>query len=462
VSLRLEASLRAARAVGVLSRATGQGGGTTLPGRVLDGLAPQAVEQLAARLPLGSAAVSATNGKTTTCAMAASILSPGLRLCRNTAGANLLSGIAAALVDGAEGGGAAELGLFECDEAALPAIARRVHPHTLALGNLFRDQLDRYGELEAVAERWRAMIAELPTGMTLVACGDDPLAADIASEHDAGVVYYGIDDPGLAQLPIAHAADSRFCVRCGTPYTYDAIWFGHLGDFRCPGCGHARPPLAISATAIEQRGLDGLTFELRTPVGDRRVELAVPGLYNVENALAATGIALALGASLEDVADGLARFRPAFGRFQRIALADREAVMLLIKNPAGANEALATLVRGAGSDLHAMVALNDRIADGTDVSWIWDVDWELIAPALAHVVAAGTRAADIALRLKYAGVEASRITIEPDLARALDATLEHAGEGGCAYLLPTYTPLLELQGIVADRGLARPYWERVA
>ncbi|HEY1478507.1 MAG TPA: MurT ligase domain-containing protein [Gaiellales bacterium] len=462
MSLRLEASLRAARAVGVLSRATGQGGGTTLPGRVLDGLAPQAIEQLAARLPLGSAAVSATNGKTTTCAMAASILSPGLRLCRNTAGANLLSGIAAALVDGAGGGDAAELGLFECDEAALPAIARRVHPHTLALGNLFRDQLDRYGELEAVAERWRSMIAELPAETALVACGDDPLAADIASGHDAGVVYYGIDDPDLAQLPIAHAADSRFCVRCGTPYTYDAIWFGHLGDFRCPGCGHERPPLALSATAIEQRGLEGLTFELRTPVGNRRVELAVPGLYNVENALAAAGIALALGASLDDVADGLGRFRPAFGRFQRIALADREAVMLLIKNPAGANEVLATLVRGAGSDLHAMVALNDRIADGTDVSWIWDVDWELIAPSLAHVVASGTRAADIALRLKYAGVEASRITIEPDLARALDATLEQAGEGGCAYLLPTYTPLLELQGIVADRGLARPYWERVA
>jgi lipid II isoglutaminyl synthase (glutamine-hydrolysing) len=452
-------ALAAARATAFASRASGRGGGTTLPGRVLTALAPSAPKRLAARLPRGCVLVSATNGKTTTCALLAEVLRGRARLARNSAGANLASGIASALA--VREAASAELGLFECDEAALPAIVRRVRPHTVALGNLFRDQLDRYGELEAVAERWRTMIGELPAGTTLVACGDDPLTADLASGRDPAVVYYGIDDPELAQGPIAHAADSRFCVRCGTPYDYAAIWFGHLGDYRCPACGHARPALAISATRIEQHGLDTVSFELRTPVGDRDVELAVPGLYNVENALAAAGVALALGASLDAVATGLGRFRPAFGRFQRLALDDREAVILLIKNPAGANEALATLARGAGDGLHTMVALNDRIADGTDVSWIWDVDWELIAPALAHVVAAGTRAADIALRLKYAGVAASRITIEPELDRALDATLASVGPGGCAYLLPTYTPLLELQGIVADRGLARPYWERV-
>jgi UDP-N-acetylmuramyl tripeptide synthase len=460
MSLRLQASLRAARAVGALSRATGRGGGTTLPGRVLDGLAPRGVEELAARLPLGSAAVSATNGKTTTCAMAAAILGEELRLCRNAAGANLRSGIAAALVDGAASG--AELGLFECDEAALPAIARRVHPHTIALGNLFRDQLDRYGELESVAARWRAMVAELPAATTLVACADDPLTADIVAQRVPDVVHYGIDDHELSRPALAHAADSRFCVRCGAPYDYAAVWFGHLGDFRCPRCGHARPPLQVAARRIEQRGLEAVAFELSTPLGAAEVELAVPGLYNVENALAAASLALALGCSLEEIAAGLAQFRPAFGRFQRIELADRDAVMLLIKNPAGANEALATLARGGGDDLHAMVALNDRIADGTDVSWIWDVDWELIAPSLAHVTATGTRAADLALRLKYAGVDPARITIVPGLAAALDATLEGVGPGGRAYLLPTYTPLLELQGIVAERGLARPYWERVA
>jgi UDP-N-acetylmuramyl tripeptide synthase len=305
------------------------------------------------------------------------------------------------------------------------------------------------------------MLAELPPETTVIACADDPLTADITSGH-ARCVSYGIDDRELARSPIGHAADSRFCVRCGTPYEYSAVWFGHLGDYRCPACGHARPELAIAATRIIQRGLETVSFELRTPVGTRTVELAVPGLYNVENALAASGVALALGASLDDIAAGLARFRPAFGRFQRIALADRQAVMLLIKNPAGANEALATLARGAGDDLHTLIALNDRIADGTDVSWIWDVDWELIAPSLGRVVTSGSRAPDIALRLKYAGIDASRITVEPDLTRALDATLEGIGAGGCAYLLPTYTAMLELQGVISDRGLARRYWERSA
>ena len=192
------------------------------------------------------------------------------------------------------------------------------------------------------------------------------------------------------------------------------------------------------------------------------MRLALPGLYNVYNALAAAALCLALGVPLERVRVGLARFEPAFGRFQRIALDDRRAVMLLVKNPAGANEALRTL-RGAGHQQQTvLVALNDRIADGRDVSWVWDVDWELQAPYLQHVVVAGTRAQDMALRLKYAGVPAERIEVVPELVRAFDRTLEAAGPGGLAYLLPTYTAMLDLQRIVAGRGLVRPYWESAA
>jgi UDP-N-acetylmuramyl tripeptide synthase len=332
-----------------------------------------------------------------------------------------------------------------------------VRPHTIALGNLFRDQLDRYGELEAVAERWRAMIAELAPGTTLVACGDDPLTSDLASHRDPAVVYYGIDDPALAQQPIAHAADSRFCVRCGTPYRYEAIWFGHLGDYRCPACGHARPPLAIRATGIEQRGLESVSFELQTPVGSRRIELGLPGLYNVENALGASGIALALGASLDEVADGLARFQAAFGRFQRLSLDDREAVMLLIKNPAGANEAVRTLVDGASPRV-LVVALNDEIADGRDVSWIWDVDFEPLLPELERLVASGGRAAELALRFRYGGLDDDAIDVEPDLAAALDRGLELTPVGGELVVLPTYTAMLGLQRILTARGLTKAYW----
>ncbi len=390
--------------------------------------------------------------------MAAAILQPELPLCHNAAGANLLSGVSAALL---EGNGDCLLGLFETDEAALPEVVRRVGPHTVALGNLFRDQLDRYGELELVAERWRELVAGLPESSLLIACADDPIAADLSESTPGATLRYGIDDPALGLPELQHAADSRWCVRCGHAYGYATVYFGHLGDYRCPSCGHGRPPLDIAARSVELLGLDATAFELVTPVGTARVRLALPGLYNVYNALAAASLCLSLGAPLDEIRIGLGRFRSAFGRFQRIALDDRRAVMLLVKNPAGANEALRTL-RGADGELTALVALNDRIADGRDVSWIWDVDWEAFAGSLGQVVVAGTRADDMALRLKYAGVPAERLHVERDLVRAFDRTLELTGPDGTAYLLPTYTAMLELQRVVAGRGLVKPYWEESA
>src|SRR5262249_48675813 len=225
--------------------------------------------------------VAATNGKTRRCGMAAAILQPELPLCHNAAGANLLSGVSAALLEG-QGDGCL-LGLFECDEAALPEVVRRVDPHTVALGNLFRDQLDRHGELELVAERWRELVAGLPSTALLVACADDPIAADLSETTRAGALRYGIDDPSLGLPELQHAADSRWCVRCGHAYGYATVYFGHLGDYRCPNCGHGRPPLDIAARSVELLGLDATAFELVTPVGTCRVRLAPPGPDHVHN-----------------------------------------------------------------------------------------------------------------------------------------------------------------------------------
>src|SRR3954453_14128443 len=252
-------ALAAARATAFASRASGRGGGTTLPGRVLTALAPTAPRRLAERLPRGSVVVSATNGKTTTCGLLAEVLRGRVKLARNSAGANLASGIASALA--VRDASAAELGLFECDEAALPAIAEALPPRAIALGNLFRDQLDRYGELELVAARWRELITGLDAGTTLVVAADDPLTASLAEGHPA-VVRYGIDDPSVA-LPVApHAADARFCVRCGHPYDYRAAYVGHLSEYVCPHCGNARAPLDLAARSIDLRGLDGTAFDL--------------------------------------------------------------------------------------------------------------------------------------------------------------------------------------------------------
>jgi UDP-N-acetylmuramyl tripeptide synthase len=450
----LTAEIAAARGVAALSRLAGAGGGTTVPGKLLSKLDPGAIDRLAARLPDGAVVISATNGKTTTAAMAAGILEPRFRLAHNRSGANLVSGVASTLLASA----GAELALLEVDEAALPEVIRRVRPRTVCLGNLFRDQLDRYGELELVAEGGRGAYAALDDGAALVVNGDDPQLGALATEHRLTTVY-GLDDPRVARPSLQHAADSKYCVRCGTPYVYAAAYVGHLGDYRCPNCGHERPPLDVAARSIELVGLDRASFDLVAPEGTRRIDLALPGLYNVYNALAAAALARAVGATLDEIATGLGRFTAAFGRFERIPVGDKGILLLLVKNPAGANEVIRTLVDGGAPHL-AVVALNDAIADGRDVSWIWDVDFEPLLDGLDHVVATGDRAAELALRFAYGGLPESAIEVEPSLERALDRGLELTHPGEELVVLPTYTAMLGLQRIISGRGLTRPYWER--
>jgi len=450
--LALEAS--AARLVGRLSRAAGRGGGTTLPGKLVWKLDPAAVDALAARLDQGVALVSGTNGKTTTTAMASSILAPTRTLAWNNSGANLASGIASTLLD-ADG---ADLGLLEVDEFALPELMRRTHPRVVCLGNLFRDQLDRYGELEHIAERWRDAVTGLAPEATLVANADDPLVAGLAEGRESRLLF-GVDDPRRARNGLQHASDSKYCIRCGHPYRYDAAYVGHLGAYRCEACGHGRPPLDVAAREIEPDGLDGVSFELHAPNGSLRVRLAVPGLYNVYNALAAASLGLSLGVALDDVVAGLELFRAAFGRFERFSVGDRGFLLLLVKNPAGANEALRTLEEG-GVPPVLVVALNDRIADGRDVSWIWDVDFEPVLEGAEHIVVSGERAAELALRFTYAGFPRERLELVSDLQAALDRGLELTPTGGELAVLPTYTAMLELRAIATERGLTRPYWER--
>ena len=451
---RLALESTAARLVGRLSRAAGRGGGTTLPGKLVWKLDPGALDGLAARLPQGVALVSATNGKTTTTAMASAILAPTQRLAWNNSGANLASGVTSTLLS-ADG---ADLGLLEVDEFVLPEVMRRVRPRAVCLGNLFRDQLDRYGELEHIAERWRDAVAALDSTATLVANADDALVGALADGRERTLLF-GVDDPRRARAGLQHASDSKYCVRCGHPYRYDAVYVGHLGTYRCESCGHARPSLDVAAREIEPDGLDGISFVLHAPGGEKEVRLAVPGLYNVYNALAAASLALTLGTGLDEIAAGLERFQAAFGRFERFTVRDRRVLLLLVKNPAGANEALRTLEEG-GVPPTLVVALNDRIADGRDVSWIWDVDFEPVLQRAQRIVVSGERAAELALRFTYAGYPRSRLELVPELESALDRGVDLTPPDGELAVLPTYTAMLELRGVATARGLTRPYWER--
>jgi UDP-N-acetylmuramyl tripeptide synthase len=454
--MRLAAEVALARFAGRLSRLAGRGGGTTIPGKVLATIDPGAVSTLAERLPLGSAVISATNGKTTTASLVAEILAPRIRLAHNSSGANLVSGVASTLL-AADG---AELGLFEVDEGAFPDVARRIRPRTVCLGNLFRDQLDRYGELERIAERWREAVGDLPERSRLVVNADDPQVGDLAAERP-GATTFGLDDPAQARLSLQHAADSKYCLRCGTRYAYAAAYVGHLGDYRCPACGHGRPALVLAARAIDLDGLEAASFDLVAPDGTRRIRIALPGLYNVYNALAAAALARELGSGLDEIEAGLTTARPAFGRFERIPIDDRTVLLLLIKNPAGANEVVRTLVAGGPPTL-AVIALNDAIADGRDVSWIWDVDFEPLLERLERLVVTGDRAAELALRCTYGGVPASAIEVVPELEAALDRGLELTPTAGGLTILPTYTAMLALRRVLARRGSVPQYWERAA
>jgi len=440
-----------ARAAGALSRRSGRGG-TSLPGKLLMRLQPDAIARLAARLPEGSAVISATNGKTTTAAMVAAILEgDGTRLVHNRAGANMAGGVTSALLGAARGHRiTGDAGLFEVDEFWLDGVVPQLRPRAMLLANLFRDQLDRYGELETIADRWAAAVRAAPA-TRLVLNADDPLVADLGRERP-DAIYFGVQDDGIALAGMGHASDSKHCRRCGAPYSYDAIYMGHLGRYHCPNGDSARPQPHVSAHDVTLDGTRGARFELR--IGDERahVALPLPGLYNVYNALGAAALTHALGSSLGAIVRGLEATQAAFGRAETVRIGDRELAILLVKNPAGANEVLRTLALDAGEH-DVLAVLNDRTADGHDVSWVWDADFELVAGRVRRVTCSGTRAAELALRLKYAGVDPARLHVVPDLEAGLDAALAD-GEGRLV-ALPTYTAMLELRRLLVARGAAQ-------
>jgi lipid II isoglutaminyl synthase (glutamine-hydrolysing) len=455
MSAAFEAKRRLARVVGALSRRTGRGGGTTLPGRMLVRMAPDAIDRLAAGLEHGSIVVSSTNGKTTTAGMIAAILrADGREPVHNRAGSNMHWGVATALLEQS-----GDEGLFELDEAWLPRVAPHLRPRLLVLGNLFRDQLDRYGELERLADEWAQLVATLETGLALNA--DDPLIADLGRDRDLkrrpGVTYFGIEDTSQALPELQHAFDAKHCRRCGAPYVYDRAFVGHLGHYSCPNCGADRPSPDVAATRIELHGISGSSVRIATPEGDLDVDLPLPGLYNVYNALAAVTAGIRSGVSPTRIERGLESMRAVFGRVETIEVAGKPVSILLIKNPAGANEVLRTLtLESPDGGIDLWIALNDRIADGRDVSWIWDADFELLADGVRRVICSGTRAPEMALRLKYAGWPEEAIQVTGPIAQSLDEAVAAAPER--LFALPTYTALLELRTLLTDRGLAAEFW----
>jgi UDP-N-acetylmuramyl tripeptide synthase len=465
VVIQRTAAVAAAKAAAAVSRRFRLGGGTALPGLVAERIDPDVIRGLAAELGQGSIIVTGTNGKTTTARMLQSVAKAGgLMAVANRAGSNMMRGIAAALVDAADWSGdiafpEKRLGIFEVDEATLPHVANAVNPRVVLFTNLFRDQLDRYGEVEAVAAVWRAAVADLPSDVTIVLNADDPSVASLAGIAPGRVITFGVIDASLGVSTLEHAADARWCSVCGGELTYSTVMYGHLGHWRCPQCGNARPDPEVACGRVESEANE-MRVTLTLPDATLQTTLPLTGLYNAYNALAAAAVAVALGLEPHVIEQGLRSSTAGFGRQERMRVAGRDVEIMLAKNPAGLNQVLRTITANGGG-ANIVLFLNDDIADGRDVSWIWDVDFELLDGKTRSITASGGRAWDMALRLKYAGLydTAGDAHVEAEPALALKQALQATPEGGMLYVIPTYTAMLQVRDLLARWAGRGAFWE---
>ncbi len=518
-TVRAGLAVIAGRTAGALSRRFHLGGGTSIVGVVAQHVYPEIVEHLATELKYGSVMVTGTNGKTTTSSFVAAIMrDDGLRVWRNCEGSNLMGGVASSLVIRAQSDGhlrrsGKAISILEVDEAALPQIVQSIPPRTVVFTNLFRDQLDRYGEVNSIVALWRQAVASLSPDTTLVLNADDPTIAQLGDLFAGKVLYYGIDDLSLDLLTRQDTTerhqviDARTCPVCGHEYVYDAQFYSHMGHYHCPNCGHTRPQPDVRVTHVQVDSFDRLRIQVATNDQQHELTIPLPGLYNIYNALAAITVALTLHSNWESIVTGIEQSKPVFGRGERIQVDGKTIRLLLAKNPTGFNEVLRT-VYGEDIPRYLLLVLNDNIADGQDISWIWDVDFERIIGRTRTVVLAGTRALDLAIRLKYAGVnEKDMIVIPPaplrtekkkistyarlrgrnrpsgkeqerdsqdiqklslseshtqrvyGLKNALTSALTQTPAGETLFVVPTYTGLLEIHQELEQRGLTPHYWE---
>lgn len=459
--LRLAGAILAGKAVAGASRRLRLGGGTTLPGDVSRAIDPEVLSKLAAGPRRGVVLVTGTNGKTSTAALVRRMaIAAGLAVGGNTSGSNLIFGLTATALEHSDPRGRTDLDwlVFEVDELSAPRAVRETHPAVLLVLNAFRDQLDRSFEVDAISSRLAEAVRSLPESATAVLNADDPRIAGLSGLHSPNRCF-GIDDPALNRRTLPPGADVPACPRCGATLHAEQVFYSHCGRYRCRGCGWASPTPTTRAGSVKPEGLDALHLLIETE-GARplscRVELA--GIHNAANIAAAVATAQSMDIPEEAIAAGLAAFRPAFGRSQLSTWAGTQVRLLLAKNPAGLQENLEALLALDRSPVVA-IGLNDGIADGRDISWIWDVELERLATApYRAVITSGTRAAEMALRLTYGGLAPDRIVVRPRPEAALDTLARLAGPGVPASALLTYTAMLQWHRALVAAGSASPFW----
>jgi UDP-N-acetylmuramyl tripeptide synthase len=452
-------TLAVTKTAATLSRFLGKGGGHALPGLIAERLDPGLAGKLVSGLPHGVIMVTGTNGKTTTTKLIAEALEAnGERVLTNSTGSNLKRGITSALISAANLRGAldATIGLFEVDEASLRLVAADLQPSDIVVLNLFRDQLDRYGELDTTA----ALIGEgiAATTARLYLNADDPLVASLSryAAKPELVRYFGADDlPSTAAAAQQTVADSERCPVCRARLEVSRRFYGHIGHYRCPNGDFERPRPSVEITGVTTADARGSHFVVAID-GDRsEVDFPLAGTYNMYNALAAISLAHGLGIEPALVARTLATTVAAFGRVETLELEGRTLYLLLSKNPIGLSQVLETFVTPQ-TQPHLLFAVNDLLADGRDVSWLWDVPLEELVPSDSVVLTTGIRGADMSLRLHYAGIESAEIE---NVAAAVQKLVSDTPPGGTAYILPTYTAMLGIRKMLSRQTAMQEVWK---
>jgi len=440
-------------------------GGTTLPGKVARKLYPDILKAISGNF--NTIMVTGTNGKTTTTRIIGRILEEnGIGYITNKSGANLVSGVVTTFIDAVDLRGKCRMStaLIEIDEAAFNLMADYLEPDVLVVTNFFRDQLDRYGELYSTLKGVASGIQKTKK-TKLVLNADDSLCASLGKDSGREVLYYGLSKEACSRSEDRVNQDAMFCLFCKSRYEYEYQTYGHLGGLKCPNCGYARPHAHIVCTRVQELSSTHSIVDFQVCDGDDggsyKARINLPGLYNVYNALAAAACGHMLHLLVENTVKALGTFECGFGRMETISTGGKNIKIILVKNPTGFNQVL-NFLSTEDKNMQLAFAINDRLADGTDISWLWDVDFEklqYIQDRIGNIYASGTRAEDMAVRLKYAGVHTDKINIEKDYSRLISAGLERLGQGESFYILPTYTAMLDIRKLLRKKFRLKEFWK---
>ncbi|MEA5524723.1 Mur ligase family protein [Nodularia spumigena] len=434
--LRLGFAVSVAKSVTFIVKSLRLGAASVLPGSIARRIEPRLLELLSQQVKNGVILIAGTNGKTTTALLLCTILErQGYRVAHNSTGANLENGLMTALIENTTLLGTlnVDYAILEVDENIVPRVLKPLQPRIILCLNLFRDQLDRYGEVDSISKRWTKVISTLPLETVVIPNADDPTLSYLGQQLPQKVLFFGMNEPEHYLEAIPHAVDSIYCPSCGHSLDYQGVYLSHLGDFTCPQCGFSKSKPTLESSEWSQ---------------------ILVGLYNKYNTLAAVTAAKELGVEEAIIRDAVNNFQAAFGRAEDLVINNKRVRILLSKNPVGTNETIRVVTES--SDKTTLLVLNDRTPDGTDVSWIWDVDTEKLVQRGGTLVVSGDRVYDLALRLRYsenAGESTLNLIVEEDLRQAIATALKHTPENETLHILPTYSAMLEVREVLTGRKI---------